>query len=154
MTAKEKTFIFDVEGTLSDHRHRLHHIPRDVPYENVDWREFQSRFKHDTPNIHVVNLARVLAQSASIVISTGMPAHMRDELMKWLGKNRVEVDLVLMREVHHGNVGSPELKISHFYEMISLGHRPVAIFDDRHDVCEALHKKGLETFHLPFKGSY
>jgi hypothetical protein len=159
---KELTvYIFDVEGTLSDHSHRLHLVPKVATGKKSDWFEFQDEFVNDPPIMQTISLLKQLAKDNYIVISTGMAKRMRKPLEKWLYSHGINPNLVLMRENHHGNLTSPEVKKRHLDEMAQklngmfdedlLIHIKGA-FDDRLDVCEMFHKENIEAFHLPFKG--
>ncbi len=145
-------YIFDVEGTLSDHTHRLHLVPGKLTGEQSDWKAFQDEFINDPPNMIPVEICRILHRKASIVISTGLHRNYYRQLMTWLDMFLIPVEGVYMREARHGQISSPKLKELHYMDMLRAGYTPLAIFDDRLDVCETMKELGIETFHLPFQG--
>ena len=51
-----KAYVFDIDGTLSDPAHRLHHIRG----ESVDWDAFFAACDQDAPIPHMVDLFKGL----------------------------------------------------------------------------------------------
>ena len=78
---KPKAIVFDIDGTLADCRHRLHHLP------NYD--KFFAEMDKDTPIGSTVILARMLSDYAytKVLFVTGRPETYRSETESWL-KNR------------------------------------------------------------------
>lgn len=147
----EDCFIFDVEGTLSNHSDRLQYIPSN---DADNWKKFQSEFIYDPTNPVVVEIYKSLYGSHRIIISTGMPETMRSVLESWLTMNNIALpsEIYMRHTGIHDGVSSPALKMKHLVEIRSHGFNPIGVFDDRLDVCEAFKEKGIQAFHLPFQG--
>lgn len=124
-------YIFDLEGTLSDHRHRQHCLP------NYD--EYHARFKDDS----VIEANRILynscrKQNAMVVILTGKPEKYRAEVETWMDKNNLKWDEIIMRP-DGDKRSSPTLK-RQVIASIYWPDSPVMVFDDREDVVVELQR--------------
>ena len=74
---KPKAYIFDLEGTLSNHEHRKHLFP-DNPKVHADYDNYQSQFKYDPPFPGIITIAKRLQHFGfHIIISSGLPDSMR-----------------------------------------------------------------------------
>lgn len=146
--------IFDVEGTLSDHTHRLHLVPDVITGEAGEWWPFQDEFKNDPPNKTVVTTARSMGLGCDLIISTGLSSRYFDDLVNWLHHHCIPFlsGNIYMRDEHMQDLNSPQLKLMHLQRMRKEGYNPIAIYDDQLDVCQALSSEGLQAFHLPFQG--
>jgi phosphoglycolate phosphatase-like HAD superfamily hydrolase len=86
--------LVDVDGTLADVRHRLHHI-RDGKKKN--WKAFFEGMDRDTPIASTVAWVQALAHHHDIIITTGRPEEYRARTIAWLKKNKVPFTDVFMR---------------------------------------------------------
>lgn len=88
-------YIFDLDGTLADNSHRLHHIQG----ESQNWRKYQELCDKDTPIEATILVARALKlASHTIIILTGRSDHVREETRVWLDVYDVPYDKLIMRE--------------------------------------------------------
>lgn len=101
--------IFDIDGTLANIDHRLHHVRG----EHVDWDTFFATMRDDTPNHDVCWIAEVLASERhtsknvngeadfDIFVCSGRPDDYRQDTETWLQEKIPhlfdEVEAVLMR---------------------------------------------------------
>lgn len=77
-------YIFDLDGTLANAEHRIHHING----EKKDWGAFFSAAKDDTPIAAMVTtLHTLMAAGAECWIWTGRSDEVRSETIAWLRKN-------------------------------------------------------------------
>jgi hypothetical protein len=77
----EKTVILDLDGTLCDINHRLHHIEGD----NKNWDAFYADCVHDTPKAPIIELAAMCDDAGHrVIISSGRSEKVRTETEKWL----------------------------------------------------------------------
>ena len=85
--------ITDIDGTLSDHRHRLHHaVAR-------DWDAYHATMHEDPVHKDVLGLLDLYsANGATIIACTARPAAYQARTTIWLLENGVPVDFLLMRE--------------------------------------------------------
>jgi phosphoglycolate phosphatase-like HAD superfamily hydrolase len=74
-------YIFDLDGTLANAEHRIHHING----VKKDWRAFFAAAKDDTPIPAIINTMKALrAGGAEIWIWTGRSDEVRKETLLWL----------------------------------------------------------------------
>lgn len=80
---KRDCYLFDIDGTLADLTHRLHHIQpplmADGHYGPKDWDAFFAACKDDKPILHICDLARTLSSYAPIVLVSGRSDRVRIE---------------------------------------------------------------------------
>lgn len=70
--------IFDIDGTISDAAHRVHHA------QMKDWDTFQSLAHEDPVIVKMADLMRVLSMSANIILLTGRNEKYRHITKQWL----------------------------------------------------------------------
>lgn len=85
--------IFDIDGTLADLTHRLHHVKGH--HKNYD--KFFTEVKFDQPITDVCNLAKLLADHKSILLVSGRPEKTRIDTEEWMKKHEIEYDGLFMR---------------------------------------------------------
>ncbi len=75
--------IFDLDGTLCDCEHRLHHLSK----QKKDWDAFHSACALDSPNTPLVRLLKLLKDTGhTIAICSGRPDTYQDITRAWLAK--------------------------------------------------------------------
>lgn len=89
MTTKlplQPVYIFDIDGTMADHSHRLHHIV-DREVGKKDWAAFHAGLVFDPPMV-TCHLARSLILAhVPIIFLTGRMEHSRKATQEWLAKH-------------------------------------------------------------------
>lgn len=103
-----KTAIVDIDGTLANLDHRLHHLnkgpgAKDVATadesKKIDWDAFHAECDKDEPIVPICNLVRELADADwCIILITGRGSGNRWTTEEWLSKRDVPYDLLLMRK--------------------------------------------------------
>lgn len=79
-------YIFDLDGTLADIEHRLHHIGG----EKKDWRAFFAACRDDVPCMHVLEtLKRLRKGGAEIWVWTGRSDEVQCETELWLQRHGI-----------------------------------------------------------------
>lgn len=89
--------IFDIDGTLADVRHRVHHVSSSEKSER-DWISFNAEMVNDTPIVDMCILAdefHVLGYG--IWMLTGRQEKFRAYTNQWLFWNRISYDDLRMR---------------------------------------------------------
>lgn len=85
--------ISDLDGTLANIDHRLHHIQK----ENPDYEAFYNEVYKDEPIQPLINLLQALNERYVIAIVTGRSEVCRSATALWLDKHRVPYQNLIMR---------------------------------------------------------
>jgi phosphoglycolate phosphatase-like HAD superfamily hydrolase len=87
--------VFDLDGTLSDTRHRLHHLER----RPKDWDAFFDEAGDDPPLPTGIALALQSAQDCDLAYVTGRPERCRPATLAWLAAQGLPDGELHMRRV-------------------------------------------------------
>ena len=112
--------IVDLDGTLANCDHRLHHI--DGAKKN--WDLFFQECSDDTVIQPMLNLIKLLSKDYKIVFITARPEKNRYLTTKWLNDNNIDYDLLMMRGDKDFNK-SPVSKKKMLESVIAKGYNPV-----------------------------
>lgn len=129
--------VLDIDATLSDVRHRLHHIEQ----WPKNWEAFFAAAKHDGPLPDGLLVAKSLADEHEIVYLTGRPERIRRDTQRWLEQHGLPKGRLLMRR-DSDRRPSVTMKL---YQLRRLSEeRTVAVLvDDDLAVCVAAEKTGF-----------
>ena len=137
-----KAVLVDIDGTIADVRHRLHHI--EGPGRK-NWNLFFAEMEKDTPIPEVIERVRRLAADHDIVIVTGRPEQYRSQTEAWLRRHQVPYDQLFMRR-------SGDHRPDYIAKRAVLDEIPperiACAFDDRPPVCDMWEKAGIETIRI------
>jgi FMN phosphatase YigB (HAD superfamily) len=87
----QKAILVDIDGTLADVEHRVHHVQSDTK----NWKAFNDGMVHDELNLWCADLIRAMNKEGyKIVFITGRGESYREE---WMNKNNIEFDKLYMR---------------------------------------------------------
>ncbi len=129
--------VLDIDATLSDVRHRLHHIEK----RPKNWDAFFEASKDDAPLADGVMIATSLAKGHEIVYLTGRPERIRKDTERWLARHGLPKGRILMR----GDTDrrpSAAMKLGRLKRLAA--ERTVAILvDDDRAVCRAAEQAGF-----------
>ncbi len=132
--------LVDMDGTLADVRHRLHHIRQTG--RKKDWKRFFAEMDADTPITDVVKWVRGLSPEHRIMIVTGRPEKFRPNTIDWLKRFDITWNDIFMRR--NGDHRPDYVVKKEILE--SLGEareRIVLVIDDRPSVCDMWRTEGL-----------
>ena len=138
----KKLYVFDLDGTLADLDHRLHHIKQDAP----DWDEFYDACDGDNPIAWVCDLIRMAAERGNILILSGRSAQVRKKTLTWLEKHSLPFDFMRMR-----NIGdfTPDhmLKLEMLKDFLNVhhDHEVQFIVEDRQRVVDMWRANGYNV---------
>lgn len=137
-------YVFDLEGTLSDCRHRLHLLPSKEEKIKCNrqydaYEKFHSKFMDDPVRENILRLYNICAAKGRIIILTGMMEKNVRRAEKWLYNNKIRYDELIMRRENDFST-SPEYKLR---ELRYSRHRATMVFDDRVDVVDHLLTHGI-----------
>jgi phosphoglycolate phosphatase-like HAD superfamily hydrolase len=85
--------VIDLDGTVADVRHRLHHLQR----RPKDWSAFFAGIPDDQPLAEGLAVARTLAADHQLVYLTGRPERHRQATQEWLSRHDVPPGRLVMR---------------------------------------------------------
>ena len=131
-------YLFDLDGTLADLSHRLHHIQG----EAKDWPAFYAACGGDNPIPHMIAVAQRLAHSCSVIYVSGRSDECRMETRVWLQKHKLPVGALYMRKA--GDYRPDDIVKLELLEALKAdGHRPLMAFEDRSRVVKAFRTAGI-----------
>lgn len=129
--------LFDVDGTLANLEHRLHHLP--------NWNAFFEDMDHDALIEPVGFLARVMERQCIVIVVTAREEKYRDRTMAWLHKNNIHPHKMYMRQT--GDQRPDQVVKSEILDtIISDGYKPFFVVDDRKRVVDMWRERGLTCF--------
>lgn len=137
----KECFIFDIDGTLANGEHRVHHIVRSDG-KPKDWDNYFAAMRDDTPITPLFRLANALSVCYEIVYVSGRPEEYREHTETWLAKHGMPPGPVYMRALgdrRDDNI----IKIELLAKLIEDGFTPIMAFDDRNRVVKAWRDAGI-----------
>lgn len=134
-----KVYLFDIDGTIADLSHRLHHI-LSTP---KDWKSFFAGCHADGPIPHIIEMARDLsAAGKGIVYVSGRSDQCRSQTAAWLLGNDLPAGQLYMRKEgdhREDNI----IKLELLEQLRADGYEPILAFDDRNSVVRAWRGAGV-----------
>ena len=139
--------VFDLDGTIADCSHRLHHILN----KPKNWPAFFDGMKDDTPIKPMVDLLNMLwADGNHIIFCTGRPEKYRAVTLEWLSEVihciYIDVDLYMRKEGDHRPDYVTKAELAD--EILARWGSIDLWFDDRTEVVKALRKKGIKVLQV------
>jgi phosphoglycolate phosphatase-like HAD superfamily hydrolase len=132
-----KCYLFDIDGTIADCSHRVHHI------ENKDWRAFFAACGDDAPIPHIIELAQDLTSAGRVIVYvSGRSDECRRQTSIWLGRHELPAGALYMRKAgdhRPDNLVKAEL----LDQVIADGFEPIMAFDDRNQVVKMWRERGV-----------
>ena len=134
--------VFDIDGTLADCTHRLHHIQKSPK----DWDAFFSGCREDSPILEATTVCQSLYMGHhEIEFWTGRPERTRDKTLEWLAVYVgwwARTRPLLMR-------GDNDRRPDTVIKMEYIGNDPPdLIFEDRKRVVSAYRERGLTVYQV------
>lgn len=144
--------IVDVDGTLSDLRHRLSHVSG----AKRDWDQFFALAHLDTAIEPVRTVVRALYaaddEAPRIILCSGRPERLRHVTEKWLNDRSIGFDSLYMRadgDTRQDAVVKREL----LDRILADGFEPFLAIDDRPSIVEVWRSAGICTLQVFAHGS-
>ena len=133
-----KCFLIDIDGTVANGDHRLHHILK----EPKAWDDYFLACTDDTPIAHMHAVVTALSDHMQIVYVSGRSDLVRQQTIDWLDQHGFPCDALYMRKQgDHEN--DDTLKIKLLAQVRADGFEPVMAFDDRNRVVKAWRAAGI-----------
>ena len=143
-TFKHDTVVFDLDGTLSCGKHRLHLIPSGADKNKTEaWDEFNMACDGDAPIVDNIELLSALNRMYQIIILTGRNEIARDKTERWLKANGVNCDPLLIMRGRSDHRKDVDFKEDVLNELKSCGHNVLCCFDDLEHVVKHIRAMGV-----------
>ncbi|MCF6525922.1 hypothetical protein [Streptomyces sp. JJ36] len=139
--------VFDLDGTLSDTRHRLHLVAR-AP---KDWDAFFRAAGDDPPLPAGIALAREWAEHCDLGYVTGRPERCRSATERWLAAQRLPTGDLWMRDDtdrRPARVTKPRL-----LRRLASARTVAVVVDDDRQVCDAYRRAGFRVVYADWMPS-
>ena len=134
-----KGIIVDLDGTLTDVAHRVHHVQKEVK----DKKAFNSLMGKDSLNHWCFELMEGMRERGyKIILITGRPEKYWDETVAWLERNRVVYDELYMRPLRAG-VPDSLVKKKVYEEYVRSRFNIAFVIEDRLSVVRMWREVGL-----------
>jgi len=101
LVTKQQAVIVDLDGTLCDHRHRLHHICNKEGFRlaHPNWSAYNEALINDSVNEQVRVIAGLLKDAGrGIILLTGRMNEYWGITLDWLILYEIRFDMLIMRE--------------------------------------------------------
>ena len=129
--------LVDVDGTLADVRHRLHHIRGG---KKKNWKAFFAAMDRDKPIASTVAWVKALAEHHDIVVITGRPEEYRARTVAWLKQHEIPFADVFMRpDGDH----RPDYEVKKEALLRWPKRRIKLVIEDRPPVCDMWLEQGI-----------
>lgn len=134
-----RCYIFDIDGTLANASHRLHHLQK----QPKDWDAFFGAQHLDEPHDHIVELARRLEAYDCIVFCTGRPKTYLTETVAWLRRQHFTPPLALYMRGADDRRDDDIVKSELLDRILADGWDPIMAFEDRARVVAMWRARGI-----------
>lgn len=152
-----KIVIFDLDGTLADCQHRIHHInpPKylhgngEQQHPKKDWQAFFAACGDDKPIEAVIDMLEAInfANVFQVWIVSGRSDECREQTEAWLAKYLTHYDNLIMRKAGD-YTGDDILKVSWLDDGTIPADQVHCVFDDRDRVVNSWRKRGIPCFQV------
>jgi hypothetical protein len=132
--------VFDLDGTLSDHNHRLHLVTG----ENKDYEQYYDLCDKDLPHWPVIDILKSLLKSGNVVeIWTGRTDRVLPKTVRWL--HEVDIPPTILTKVRKEGDFTPDYILKGQW-LEERPIKPTAVFEDRPRMVEFWRSKGIFCF--------
>lgn len=131
-------YIFDIDGTIANGDHRLHHIKKTPK----DWPAYFAACDKDEPIRHIIDLAHACAAQFEVIYVSGRSDECGDLTHAWLRAHHLPVGRLYMRKTGDHRADDV-LKIELLDQIRADGFEPIMAFDDRDRVVAAWRAAGV-----------
>lgn len=142
MQEKRNCFVFDLDGTVCDVRHRRQYVatkPR-------NWDAWNAGLVNDTPHLAVQKVFQALHhdQDIELIIVSGRSDDYKEQTIKWLTDHEIFYDEIYMRKYKdHRDDSVVKGEIA---DEILKTYNILGVFDDRQRVVNMWIERGIFVF--------
>lgn len=141
----KKYIICDLDGTLCDHKHRVHYAWLQ------QWVHYNSRCRYDQVNIDVRNfLEEAESKDFKIIFLTGRSEEYRNMTIEWLNSNISLKNYDLLMRKNEDFTRSDKMKraiLEKFFEGRDISQEVYKAIDDDEACCRMFHAMGVVYVH-------
>lgn len=138
--------IFDLDGTLANIEHRLHHIQSDPLKAN--WDAFYEACDQDKPIQEMIEIMLALDSVGCFIwVVSGRSEAVRDKTLQWLRRHAIQPEFLLMRPAND-YTPDDELKERWIKEGKIILADVMCVFEDRARVVEMWRRYGLRVLQV------
>jgi FMN phosphatase YigB (HAD superfamily) len=135
----DKAIIVDLDGTLCDCEHRVHHVHK----EEKDWKSFNDGMVNDDLNVWCAKLIEAMnGNGFKTIFVTGRDENYRTHTEDWLSKHQINYHHLHMRPVMDYR-GDDEIKKEIYDNDIKDKFDVLFVVDDRLSVVKMWRSIGL-----------
>lgn len=134
-----RAIICDLDGTLANIEHRLHHVKG----QKKDWDAFFEGISDDTVVGPIADILDMYAfDETAVLLCSGRPERCRGKTVEWLSRNDVEYTKLYMRP---NDDRRPDhiVKSQILDGILADGYEPIFVIDDRPSVVQMWRARGL-----------
>lgn len=133
-----RAVLFDIDGTLADLTHRLHHVTGD----RRDWAAFFAGMRDDGCYDEIRELAHIVAEKHAVILCSGRPDDYRAITQEWLARHDIPYRRLYMRAA--GDTRPDYIVKAQLLRGIHEdGFEPWLVIDDRPSVVAMWRENGL-----------
>lgn len=151
----KKAIIFDIDGTLSDPKHRLHHIKNGAR----NWDAFFAETMGDDPVEEIIAVNHAFEDQGklfaayskklpyALIIVTARNRDNEDMTRAWLKEHKIAFDKIYMRaskDYREDSIVKQEI----LEQIREDGYEPFLVFDDRQRVVDMWRDNGIKVAHV------
>jgi len=137
---KKQCIIVDLEGTLTNCAHRIHH------YNNKNYDEWNDLFYKDLPNDDLLGILRKYQTlDVAVIICTAKNITYQNEVESWLSRYSYLAlsDDIMYRSI---NDNRPSVFVKkELLDSIKTSYDVICAYDDRKDICDMYEKQGIKA---------
>jgi len=139
-----KTYIFDIDGTIANTDHRVHHLNE----RPKNWNDWYAKSQDDIPYWEIVDLMHLAYDAGiKIVICTGRDERVRENTEEWLKKHELQYHKLYMRPMDDRR-DDTIVKFELLDKILEDGFDPVLVFEDRDRVVQMWRDAGLKCLQV------
>ena len=141
---KNKCWIFDIDGTLSNSRHRKHWVSS----KPKNWAAWNAGMAEDGYHADVIDFINVaMEKHINVIICTGREETYRDITDNWLSDGGIYYERLYMRKAKDYRPDDI-VKKEMLDDIRAGGYEPVLAFDDRDRVVKMWRENGVRCFQV------
>ena len=134
--------VFDIDGTLADNHHRVHHVKS----KPKNWPAYDAAIPDDTAIWPMAETFRAMRLAGyDIIFVTGRSERSRKDTVEWLDENDLHNSLSKVYMRPDGDYRSDDIVKCEILDQIikEYGFKPDIWFDDRPRVVRAIRARGV-----------